>query len=249
MAPDTFAAQLESPITRAVGYALLAHCFAYPDEARISRLHELVESGNYFLRQTPLAQLADPARRATPELLRPGFNRIFGFTASPDCPTYETAYIDTDMMLQAGRMARLRKFYELFGIESPVTGFRPDDLSVELEFMAFLARKEIYAREHLGAPRVAQVRRAQRLFLAEHLGCWAPALGRRVVEKAEDNAFYLRVGTSLEDWIGADCTRLVAIPVRLVDGPQLPEKPLATHGPEFAGAPQIIGLDDISEVT
>jgi TorA maturation chaperone TorD len=242
----TYATSIESPVTRAVGYSLLAHCFAYPDEARAAALQEAVAASESFLAKTPLAPLLGPARQATSAVLLPAYTEIFSLTSSIDCPTYETAYMDSDMILQAQRMARIAGFYKLFGIESPATGFRPDDISVELEFMAFLARKEVYAAEHLGAPRVAQARKAQRLFLSEHLGCWAPALARAIAGRAA-SAFYLRLGLSLDEWIDTDCGRLGATPVQTALGPSLPAAQAHSHGPEFAGAGQFIGIGDIEE--
>ena len=238
---------VESMVARAVGYSLLAHCFAYPGEDRVAMLNEAAAAGEPVLASTPLASLVPSALAAAPALLQPVYSRIFSLTASPDCPTYETAYIDTEMITQAQRMSRIKAFYRLFGIQDPADGFRPDDISVELDFMGFLVRKEIYAREHLGAPRVAQAMKAQRLFLAEHLACWAPALGRRIVERAGDHAFYLRLGVALEDWIDADCARLGARPVHNVEGPNIPLAPAVSHGPEFAGTAQFISLDQLQE--
>lgn len=245
MATINAPAALESPVTRATGYSLLAHAFAYPDAPQVAALQEAAGAGREFLAETVLEPLVQLALVATPSALLPAFDRIFTHTVSPDCPSYETAYLDTEMTAQAHRMSRIAGFYRLFGVEAPTTGYRPDEISVELEFLGFLARKELYAREHLGAPRVAQARRAQRIFLEEHLGCWGPLFGRRIVDRAGGSIFYLNLGSTIEGWLLADMERLGASPVSNANSPRIPDPLPISHGPEFAGNGAVIAFDDI----
>jgi len=242
------ATALASSVTRAVGYSLLAHCFAYPNEQSIAAMQEAAVAGEGFLSQTPLEPLLGVAGLATPGNLAQAWREVFTLTASPDCPTYETAYLDTDLVGQTHRMGQLSGLYRLFGVEVPAQSLRPDDISVELEFMGFLCRKEVYAQERLGAPRVAQSVKAQKLFLREHIGCWAPALGQRIAARAEGHGFYVRVGIALEDWIEADCRRLRVTPAQRAGAPSLPAARPHSHGPEFSGPGQVISFDDIEEV-
>jgi TorA maturation chaperone TorD len=242
------AASLASPVTRAVGYSLLAHCFAYPGDQSIAAVQEAASAGRGFLDRTPLAPILAACEMATAGLLSPGWREVFTLTASPDCPTYETAYLDSDLVGQTHRMGQIAGLYKLFGVEVPAQSLRPDDISVELEFMGFLCRKEVYAAEHLGAPRVAQAAKAQKLFLTEHLGCWAPGLGQRIAARAEGHGFYVRLGVALEDWIEADCRRLRVTPAQRAGAPSLPPAGSQSHGPEFAGPGQVISFDDIGEV-
>lgn len=210
----------ETAVVRAVGYSLLAHALAYPDDSAIAALQEVAAAAASFLEGTPLAELVPLARAATPGDLEPAHVRLFSLSSSPDCPTYETAYFSPDPTQQTNRMADIAGFYRAFGVDTGGTGFRPDDICVELEFMGYLCRKQVYAAEHLGAPRVAQTLRAQRLFLGDHLGCWAAGLGRRIAARAGASEFYRVLGAVLEDWVWGDCRAAGVTRLEVVDGPR-----------------------------
>jgi TorA maturation chaperone TorD len=62
---------------------------------------------------------------------------------------------------------------------------RPDHIGMELEFMSVLAAREAYAREHqLDEAQFEICLDAQKKFLREHLGRWAPAFARRLARSA-----------------------------------------------------------------
>ena len=204
-------------IVRAIGYSFLAHAFAYPDATHVQLLQEAARAAKPVLAGTPLTELVDWACDATQDELEPVYARVLSLSSSPDCPNYETGYIDSDVNRQVGRMADIAGFYRAFGVDATVQGFRHDDISVELEFMSFLCKKQAYAAEHLGAPRVAQCARAQRLFLSDHLGCWAGELGRRLSGLPGANGFYAALGEALEAWIELDCSFARAVPKLSVD--------------------------------
>ena len=195
---------VETLAARVVGYSLLARGFAYPDESVVSALQEAAAAAAPFLAGSPLHELVGCALASDSVELLPTHTQLFTLSSSPDTPTFETAYFSSDPTQQTNRMADIAGFYRAFGVDAGGTGFRPDDISVELEFMSYLYRKQIYATEHLGAPRVAQTKKAQRMFLGEHLGRWAPELGRRVALTAGGSEFYRALGTGLDDWICAE---------------------------------------------
>ena len=87
-------------------------------------------------------------------------------------------------------LADLAAFYRAFGLEvAGDAGERHDHLCLELEFMCVLAAKEAYALEHqLDADQLAQGRNAQKKFLREHLGRWAPAFARRLAAATNEPA-------------------------------------------------------------
>ena len=204
-----------------MGYALLAHCFASPDAAAIERIRDIGASSQSALGSSVLAPLAAAAAGATREDLEEQYASLFTLSSSPDCPTFETAFISTDHLQQTNRMADIAGFYRAFGVDTGGNGFRPDELSVELEFVAFLCQKQAYAAEHLGAPRVKQTLRAERLFLREHLARWGGPLGRRVAMRASGHAFYAALGSALHDWLDEECSRLAVGPVEMVDEPRM----------------------------
>jgi len=135
----------------------------------------------------------------------------FGHAARGGCPLNEIEYgdIKADPLFQPHRLADLSAFYRAFGLEvTEDAGERQDHLCLELEFMCVLAAKEAYTRENgLGAEPLAQCGDAQKKFIREHLGRWAPAFTRRLAGATSEP--FLR---ALADWtrvfIESECLRL-----------------------------------------
>jgi TorA maturation chaperone TorD len=243
--PTATVVATERLVERALGYALIARCLAYPDDSAVAGMQAVAASAGGIPHGTALDELVSAARGASREVLEPTYIELFTLSSSPDCPTFETAFVSVEAAQQTASMADIAGFYRAFGVDTGDTGFRPDDISVELEFMGFLCRKQAYAIERLGAPRVGQVLRVQRLFMREHLGRWAGALGRRIVSRAGVAPFYATLGAALEAWIGAECELLAVGPIDTVDEPLLdwPEPDDASCGADGAGA--VISFDDI----
>lgn len=241
----TAPSNIEQVLRRAAGYEVLARCFAYPDEGALDGMREVAAMTGHLLADTPLREVLEALAIATQEELEPQYIDCFTLTTSTDVPTFETAYLCTDPNQQTHRMADINGFYRAFGVDAAETAFRPDDICVELEFMSFLCRKEVYAVEHLGAPRVAQARRAQRMFLSEHLGRWAPALGQRTARLAESSPFYRALGESLHAWIEADAAEIAAKIEASAESPQLPWPDRAEQGGIFGAPGGVLAMDDI----
>lgn len=240
---------IETAIQRAAGYSLLAYSFAYPDDDATAGLAEAGETFGPLLAATPLAGLALHATTAHRAALEQQHVAVFTLSTSTDCPTFETAYFPGEPQSQTARMADIAGFYRAFGVDATSGGFRPDELCVELEFMAYLCRKQVHAAEHKGAPRVNQVLRAQRMFLEEHLGQWAAGLGERIAGRAEAGTFYHLAGLALAEWIRDDSALMGAVTPATDIEPHLDWAKTSSHGPEYAGtARPIITFDDIPEV-
>jgi DMSO reductase family type II enzyme chaperone len=205
-------------IRRAAAYSLLADAFAFPDEPAVARLQQSAAAAQSLCSGSVVSLLAALACRAEAGRLQPPWADAFTVGSSPDCPSFETAYFSTDATQQTQRMADIAGFYRAFGVDASVAGFRPDDISVELEFMSYLCRKQAHAAAHMGAPRVGQVLRAQRLFLADHLGQWGEALGGRLAG-AVGSSFYGSAGRALADWLAADLAELAVTPPARADAP------------------------------
>lgn len=239
-------APLSQPTVRAAGYSLLAHCFAHPhDESDGGLLSEAAAAARDFVSGTPLEGIPALVDATPPEDLRRTYVALFSLTSSTDCPTYETAFIDTDGVGQARRMATIAGLYRMFGVEAPPSGSRPDDISAELEFMSFLNLKEAYAAEHLGGARVTQARQAQKLFLSEHLGCWGGTFARLVGESPRSSDFYKTASGALGAWLVEDIARIGAVPAMVARAPSLPAPNPFSHGPEFASGGRLIPIKDI----
>lgn len=112
------------------------------------------------------------------------YDRVFGM-GSGDC--YETEFsANREPFFRAQQMADVAGFYRAFGLKE--TKDRPDHLTIELEFMAFLIAKERMAQDS-GDPSRADERRevcrsAQAEFLRDHLVWWVPSFVKRLRQKA-----------------------------------------------------------------
>lgn len=79
----------------------------------------------------------------------------------------------------------------------------PDHISIELEVMAELARRETDAWQASDGPAVRACLHHQRDFLGSHLAKWGPAFCRQVQERAQ-TPFYSQIASLLGDLLGSE---------------------------------------------
>lgn len=208
-------------VQRGLAYEFLARAFAYPDANAIESIRDTaglvvtLDKGGLL---EPVARTFIEEPRAK---LESEYIDLFTLATSPDCPSYESAYVCTDMGQQTTIMADVAGFYRAFGLEIG-QGQRPDDISLELEFMGFLCRKEAYALEHMGKPRVLQARRTQRVFVSEHLGQWAETLGHGITSTAGASRAYTLLGATLAGWMERERGRIGMLDAAVVRAPTMP---------------------------
>ncbi|WP_447979615.1 TorD/DmsD family molecular chaperone [Candidatus Nitrospira bockiana] len=134
--------------------------------------------------------------------------RVFSNVITLDCPPYETLFGNDHVFGQAHVMGDIAGFYKAFGVElSRDIHERMDHLSVELEFMHFLAYKESYARCHDGSDKTQIVVDAQKKFVKEHIGRWVPLFSRMLAKKA-DSGFFRYIADFTSDWMEFDAAYL-----------------------------------------
>jgi DMSO reductase family type II enzyme chaperone len=203
------AAKLAAARSRAWG--AFAELFEYPD----AELYEAARSGKL------VQALKDVLGAVDPSLLEGGhwealtqagerddlaveFTRLFDVGAGgPPCPLYGGLYVGARMKT----MEEVVRFYNHFGLslaESPRE--LPDHVTTELEFLHFLAFREAQAAEQ-GAD-ADPFRRAQRDFIARHLGRWVPKL-RAKLEGADAMPFFSELVERLERLLEKELARLV----------------------------------------
>lgn len=154
-------------------------------------------------RTLALAAGGDPD---SPETLRKAYDRLFGHTARPAVPPYETEYGDDTLFEKPQELSDLAGFHSAFGlVVGPGTHERIDHVSCELEFLAFLSRKEAHALETGDHLMLDETRRATRLFLRDHAGRFVPSFAHRVMRA--DDGFYGRLARLGLDFVTAECAR------------------------------------------
>jgi TorA maturation chaperone TorD len=138
--------------------------------------------------------------------------RVFSNVITLDCPPYETLFGNDHVFGQSHVMGDIAGFYKAFGVElSRDIHERLDHLSVELEFMHFLAYKESYARCHDGAEKTQIVVDAQKKFVKEHIGRWVPLFARMLAKKA-DSGFFKLMAELASDWMEFEASYLAVNP-------------------------------------
>jgi DMSO reductase family type II enzyme chaperone len=195
-------------------YATFAEVFEYPD----AEYFEAVRSGALADALRRVLQEVDPALAESGDwaaLSEAGddkddlpveFTRLFDVGASgPPCPLYGGLYGGARMKT----MEEAVRFYNHFGLtlsDSPHE--LPDHLTTQLEFLHFLAFREAQTLEK--GEDAGAYRRAQRDFLARHLGRWIPKMREKLAGE-NPMPFFLALASQLEAFILSDAAHLVAI--------------------------------------
>jgi len=177
--------------------------------------------------------------------LMAAYQRLFGHTARGIVSPYETEYGDEALFQQPHEMGDLAGFYRAFGLTlNTAEHERPDHVSCECEFLCFLALKEAYALEQPDPVMVEETRKASRLFLRDHLGRFAPAFSRKLVQE-DAGGFYGALGDLCYAFLNWECRRVgvVAGPMELGLRPATDDRvPMAcSSGTECAALPGTCG--------
>jgi len=84
---------------------------------------------------------------------------------------------------------------------------RADHISCECEFLMFLALKESYALEHQNREMLAETKKAEKLFLRDHLGRFLPTFSSKLRHE-KNSGFYGLLGELCLRFVSAECARL-----------------------------------------
>lgn len=198
--------RIEESLARTALWGALAEAFRQPGDEPSGLLDELPGAATALgLDARGLAASPRGGRQ-----LRDAYDAVFGHVVRGPCPAYEGEYGEPKGHRFAHEIGDVTGFYNAFGL-GPSRGHpeRPDHISVECEFMAFLALKEACALEAHGAEKADLCRDASRKFLEEHLGRFGRALAARVRRRA-GAPFYAEAARLLDAAIVSDAARLGA---------------------------------------
>jgi TorA maturation chaperone TorD len=215
---------VEAVLARAAVYALLGRAFAYPDTERLAdvaaRATQVAGGSVGDDVATALRALAGVARDADPSATAGEY--VFLFDRQAHCPPYESAYAPAPNLAGKGAaLADVAGFYAAFGLQpSPGQPDLDDHVGAELEFMSTLALREAYARADDDTDHVALLIDAERAFLADHLGGFAPAFAASVAATAA-LPYYRTAAEALTRWLEED-TQNIGATVQPRDAAPLP---------------------------
>src|SRR5574341_814833 len=178
-----------SSLPRSCVYAILSRSLSFPEE----RFHSDIRRGFWMEslaaasgRLPYLLPLPAPREFRAPEdfdSFQSEYIRLFqvGGRAGPPCPLHSGHYgVDRLRSLET-----LVRYYNFFGVQAE-EGLMPDHVTVELEFMQFLAERE---SEAVGAADIRSLLRAQIDFLRDHLCNWWPRLEQKLRQQ-QPQSFY-----------------------------------------------------------
>ena len=231
---------VERALSRSKIYLLISWCFLYPEDDEFLeylQCGEFVEDGRSALESLTKALDGIGGDRAKAKVaalaatfdhieswvssegvnwqlsdLQDEHRRVFSNVITLDCPPYETLFGNDHVFAQAHVMGDIAGYYKAFSVElSKDIHERLDHLSVELEFMHFVAYKESYARCHDGAEKVQIVIDAQKKFVKEHVGRWVPLFGKLLARKS-DYGLYRHIADLTGDWVELDVAYLSVKP-------------------------------------
>jgi DMSO reductase family type II enzyme chaperone len=205
---------VEWALARAQVYRLLAHAFFQPDSPlnKLKSSGPLLSEGKSALAGLPgtrsLLKLLDSVEEGFRSTSRRELGRryvaLFSHGWEGASLPYETEYTAPHAFQQQTQLADIAGFYRAFGLQWETQGHeRPDHLSLELEFMYYLALKEAHALAQVAENGVAVCIDAQKAFLCDHLGRWLGAFRRALAGRAPD-AVYARLARLVEAWVAWD---------------------------------------------
>ncbi len=212
-----------SGLARGLIYRFIAAAYRHPEPDTLSAIQgqeQAISEALAVLSDSSDGRLAEwfrdllnAARESTPDVLERDYTSLLGHVVQGRCPPYETEYNEGDERLQQPHeLSDLSAFYRAFGLKlGDKIHERVDFIAVECEFAAFLCCKQAYAEER-GDSALAEITvNAQRKFLRNHLGRWAPAFSRRIIKQSEES-FYLSLAHFTLAYVTDDCKRVSVTP-------------------------------------
>lgn len=180
------------PLARSLVYQALSAVLDYPVSGTLEHIQNCLAgvgdllSDHESVDQAVKASVA-AANALDEDRLEQEYISIFTHVSAADCNPCETSYLCQHLFQVSQKMANLAGLYKSFGVEPHQQ--RYDHISVELEFMAFLAYRE--SAEIAKGPRsqAQEFRKVQRFFLERHLARWVPSFSFFLKQKASDGMY------------------------------------------------------------
>lgn len=216
-------------LCRSALYEALALAFLPPGEETVERLlsldqnRALADVGEILDMERPggspgpsiatlVRRLSDQFGERPLERIEASYRRLFGHVAHSAVPLYETEYGEETLFQQPQQLADITGFLRAFRLTVALARHeRVDHISCECEFLGFLACKEAYALEGDEMSIVTETRKAQRLFLRDHLGRFVPSFAN-LLRRADADGLYGALGDLCSAFVIGECARYDVTP-------------------------------------
>ncbi len=186
---------------RADSYKLLAECYYFPDDGLIETLENCKTAIGGILSEV----LSNAPKADNLQSHQIDFSRLFIGPFKLLAPPYGSVYLEDGKFMGNSALAA-RELFAQEGLNVVVKD-APDHITLELEFMYFLALKEAEARENSDSELADCLRDKQASFLGIHLGMWVSQFGDNIVENAQTE-FYKALGRATRDFVLEDLAKL-----------------------------------------
>ena len=183
------------------------------------RFSDALGISNDFVAKQQVRKTEDVLRDISAE-----YDRLFiGGTGPMEAPPCESAYRKWDaaeaMTARGSPRSGVEEFYQRYGMQPPPSQRNlPDNIDTELEFMCFLTEREAEAWEKGEVETAKELRRAQLVFVDEHLARWLPDFCGRV-QSAARTKLYLALAGILWEFLEVEtrwaCRQSTPIPRHL----------------------------------
>ncbi len=186
---------------RADSYKLLAECYYFPDEGLVETIENCKTAiGGILSEVLSNAPKADDLQRHQVD-----FSRLFVGPFKLQAPPYGSVYLEDGTFMGNSALAA-RELFAQEGLDVVIKD-APDHITLELEFMYFLALKEAEARENSDSEQADRLRDKQASFLGMHLGKWVSQFGDKIERNAQTE-FYKALGLATKNFVLDDLERL-----------------------------------------
>jgi len=194
---------LDKVSQRADSYKFLSECYYLPDKCFINKVVDVSQRDSFFAELSfcvyPVVDL---------ELLKVDYTRLFVGPFKLLAPPYGSFYLEDGRMMGESTVD-VRNWYEKLGLDVVIND-APDHIAMELEFMYYLAAKQIQATQEGNLQEIQLHRQEQRLFLCSHLTRWLPEFAKNVQENAQTE-FYKELARLTEVFVQKDLDACVSL--------------------------------------
>lgn len=185
---------------RADSYKFLSDCYYLPDNALMQKVVDVAQTDHFF------AELGNCIPSGLElESLKIDYTRLFVGPFKLLAPPYGSVHFE-DGRIMGDSTIDVRNWYEKEGLDVVIND-APDHIAMELEFMYYLAVKQIQVTKEENSQDIQLYQQKQKTFLCSHLARWLPEFTEDVQKNAQTE-FYKKLAGLTEMFVRKDAETL-----------------------------------------